>query len=113
MPRPPASAFRSPPCPPAELDLLMRSVWQSVSTRLWPRLATARPAATRNPAARQHVRAAALATAEAVEGRLLFAADPVINEFLAINNNGLVDFEGVRSDWIELYNPNAETVSLN
>jgi hypothetical protein len=58
------------------------------------------------------MRAAARVAAEAIEGRLLFAADPVINEFLALNNNGLV-FEGNHSDWIEIYNPNAETISLN
>ncbi len=64
-------------------------------------------------APRDRTRAAARAAAEAIEGRLLFAADPVISEFLALNNNGLVDFEGNRSDWIEIHNPSAETLSLN
>ena len=31
---------------------------------------------------------------------------PVLNEFLAINDNGLQDEDGVESDWLEIYNPN-------
>jgi hypothetical protein len=36
----------------------------------------------------------------------------VINEFLAINEAGLTDSDGVTSDWIEIYNSGATTVSL-
>jgi hypothetical protein len=37
----------------------------------------------------------------------------VINEFLASNQEGLVDGDGNHSDWIELYNGTNETVSLD
>jgi len=36
----------------------------------------------------------------------------VINEFLAVNETGLTDSDGVASDWIEIYNSGATTVSL-
>src|SRR5687767_6288490 len=36
----------------------------------------------------------------------------VINEFLAVNDTGLTDSDGVAADWIEIYNPGATTVSL-
>ena len=35
-----------------------------------------------------------------------------ISEFLAINNSGLVDRDGARSDWIELHNPTGADVNL-
>jgi Lamin Tail Domain/Chitobiase/beta-hexosaminidase C-terminal domain len=43
------------------------------------------------------------------------AAAPVlrINEFLASNQNGLVDFEGDAEDWIELYNDGDVPVDLS
>lgn len=37
---------------------------------------------------------------------------PVISEFLAVNTGGLRDEDGDSSDWIELYNPGPEAVSL-
>ncbi|HUR56516.1 MAG TPA: CotH kinase family protein [Opitutaceae bacterium] len=40
-------------------------------------------------------------------------ADPVINEFLASNSANLADDDGVYSDWIELFNPDAAAVNLN
>ena len=39
-------------------------------------------------------------------------ADVVISEFMAINNNTLIDVDGDYSDWIELYNTSSSTVSL-
>ena len=39
-------------------------------------------------------------------------ADVVISEFLANNNTGLVDEDGARQDWIELYNDGASAVNL-
>ncbi len=41
------------------------------------------------------------------------AAQPVINEILASNQEGLQDEDGDRSDWIELYNPGPGAVALS
>ena len=53
---------------------------------------------------------------EPLEERLLFSTQtpntPMITEFLATNNNGLVDNHGHTSDWIEIYNPNSTTLDL-
>ncbi|HET6407095.1 MAG TPA: chitobiase/beta-hexosaminidase C-terminal domain-containing protein, partial [Chthoniobacteraceae bacterium] len=44
---------------------------------------------------------------------LVRAFDPVfISEFLASNETGLVDEDGDRSDWIEIYNSSSTTVNL-
>ena len=40
------------------------------------------------------------------------AADPVISEFCASNQNGLQDENGDRPDWIEIHNPDATTADL-
>ena len=40
------------------------------------------------------------------------AADVVINEFMAVNDNGLRDEDGDTSDWIELYNTTDSAVDL-
>ena len=37
----------------------------------------------------------------------------VLNEFLADNGSGLLDEDGTKQDWIEIYNPNAFAVSAN
>ena len=37
----------------------------------------------------------------------------VINEFMAVNRTGATDGTGVRADWIELYNPSDQWVSLS
>ncbi|MEI6809789.1 MAG: CotH kinase family protein, partial [bacterium] len=50
--------------------------------------------------------AACLLTAVANGGQI------VINEFLAVNNNGRVDKYGATSDWIELYNQTASPIDL-
>lgn len=39
-------------------------------------------------------------------------ASPLITEFLASNNSGLLDEDGTRQDWIEIYNPDAAPVDL-
>ena len=63
---------------------------------------------TTTPAKRRHRFAF-----EALEPRVMLDAGPLrINEFLAINNNGLQDADGQRSDWIEIHNPTAGPVDL-
>jgi len=46
-----------------------------------------------------------------IYGKPSFSA-PIINEFLAANNSGLVDEDGAVSDWIEIHNPADAPVSL-
>src|SRR6185437_4221636 len=55
----------------------------------------------------------ARAVAEMLEPRILMAADPIINEFLASNNRTNIHEDGDPSDWIEIYNPNSTSISLN
>src|SRR5258706_1662799 len=54
---------------------------------------------------------------EQLEQRLLFSTQtpgaPMITEFLAANNNGLVDNHGHTSDWIEIYNPQVSNFDLS
>lgn len=38
---------------------------------------------------------------------------PIITEFVASNKDSLIDSDGDSSDWIEIYNPTAETLSLD
>ena len=55
------------------------------------------------------------AAVEPLEPRLLLSNGPLITEFMASNGGGpgsLLDGNGASSDWIEIYNPTAETVSL-
>ena len=47
-----------------------------------------------------------------LEPRQMLAALPVINEFLASNSGGLVNDNGNRSDWIEIYNAGDQVVNL-
>ncbi|MEX2188923.1 MAG: CotH kinase family protein [Pirellulales bacterium] len=49
---------------------------------------------------------------ESLEPRMMLAADPVISEFMAINNSTLQDGEGRYSDWIEIHNPGDAAVDL-
>ena len=44
--------------------------------------------------------------------RIAFPADPRINEFMASNKSTLVDEDGDRSDWIEIYNPGTTPIDL-
>lgn len=51
---------------------------------------------------------------ESLESRHLLAAAPLlISEFLADNDNALVDGDGNSSDWIEIHNPTATAVNLD
>src|SRR6266705_2990767 len=53
---------------------------------------------------------------EPLEQRLLFTQTldmPMITEFLAANNNGLVDNHGHTSDWIEIYTPQVSNFDLS
>src|SRR5215213_9997130 len=67
----------------------------------------------RRDSGRAAVPRAARAVAEAVEARVLFAAEPVISEFMALNDHGLVDDLGRRSDWVEIHNPGTDPLDLN
>ncbi len=40
------------------------------------------------------------------------AADPIITEFLASNQNGIRDEDGNRSDWVEIHNPDTTPADL-
>jgi Ca2+-binding RTX toxin-like protein len=51
--------------------------------------------------------------AEMLEPRVLMAVAPIINEFLASNDNTNADADGDSSDWIEIYNPNATPINLD
>src|SRR5688572_9538865 len=76
---------------------------------------TERSATIRRGRARPVARAAARAAravAEAVERRVLLAADPVISEFLALNDNGITDADGEHSDWIEIHNRGDEPANM-
>ena len=44
---------------------------------------------------------------------LMTPGQPIISEFLAINDTGLQDADGDRSDWIELHNPTPSDVNLD
>ena len=43
----------------------------------------------------------------------MLAAEPIINEFLRQNNTINKDEDGDASDWVEIYNPNTTSISLN
>ena len=45
--------------------------------------------------------------------RLSTAADPRIDEFMASNKATLVDEDGDKSDWIEIYNPGTTAINLD
>ena len=51
--------------------------------------------------------------AELLEPRRLLAANVVISEFLASNNNGITDSFGAHSDWIEIHNAGDATADLH
>jgi Ca2+-binding RTX toxin-like protein len=48
-----------------------------------------------------------------LESRVLMAVGPIINEFLASNEDTNSDEDGDASDWIEIHNPNSTPISLN
>lgn len=49
---------------------------------------------------------------QALEARLLLAAQPIVTEFLASNDDGLLDDNGNSTDWIEIFNAGDESVDL-
>ncbi|MEX2188476.1 MAG: CotH kinase family protein, partial [Pirellulales bacterium] len=49
---------------------------------------------------------------ETLESRLVLDGGPVITEFMANNNTGIVDEDGDRSDWIEIYNDGPTAANL-
>lgn len=49
---------------------------------------------------------------EGLEPRLTRDAEPVISEFLAVNEGGLQDGFERSPDWIEIYNPSEQAISL-
>ncbi|MBN2473869.1 MAG: lamin tail domain-containing protein [Pirellulales bacterium] len=52
-------------------------------------------------------------TLETLESRLVLdGTTPLISEFMAINEGGLVDEDGDFSDWIEIHNPDASALDL-
>ncbi len=50
---------------------------------------------------------------ERLELRFVLSASPVISEFMALNQDTLADEDGDFSDWIEIHNPGAESISLD
>ncbi|QDU56982.1 lamin tail domain-containing protein [Aeoliella mucimassa] len=49
---------------------------------------------------------------EKLEPRYTLSTTPLITEFMASNDSTLFDGDGNASDWIELYNPTAESIDL-
>lgn len=49
---------------------------------------------------------------ETLEQRAMLAAQPIITEFLASNSDGILDGNGVTSDWIEIYNAGDTAIDL-
>jgi hypothetical protein len=50
---------------------------------------------------------------ERLESRHVLSAVPLITEFLASNDNGLLDEDGASSDWIEVYNAGDTALDLD
>jgi hypothetical protein len=50
---------------------------------------------------------------ESLEPRVVLAADPLITEFMASNDETLRDNDGTSSDWIEIFNPDADPLDLS
>jgi len=50
---------------------------------------------------------------ERLEARLLLSGQPVITEFMAVNDSVLADEDGEYSDWIEIHNPTDSDIQLN
>ena len=50
---------------------------------------------------------------EPLEPRLLLDGTPLITEFMADNDETLLDKFGESSDWIEIYNPTTEPINLD
>ncbi len=50
---------------------------------------------------------------ERLEARWVMDGLPLITEFMALNESGIQDEDGDRSDWIEIYNPGPDDFNLN
>ena len=50
---------------------------------------------------------------EALEPRVVLSVSPIISEIVASNDTTLSDQDGADSDWIEIYNPGNEPLSLD
>jgi hypothetical protein len=50
---------------------------------------------------------------ESLERREMLAGDPIITEFMASNEDTILDGNGRASDWIEIYNPSRAAVDLS
>ena len=50
---------------------------------------------------------------ECLEPRCVLAGGPIISEFVASNDDSLIDRDGDSSDWIELFNPHDKDLSLD
>ena len=50
---------------------------------------------------------------EPLEPRLVLSTGPLITEFMASNDETLLDGDGNASDWIEVHNPTAEAIDLD
>ena len=50
---------------------------------------------------------------EQLETRCLLASQPIISEFVADNDDSLLDALGESPDWIEIFNPGGESIDLN
>src|SRR3954469_9130702 len=71
------------------------------------------PSRLKRAAGSRVVARAALRALEPLETRqLLSGTDPVINEFVASNQTGLLDDFSTRQDWIEIYNPASTPLNL-
>src|SRR5688500_15880496 len=94
----------------------LRTHWVCVMHQAPRRADTMEPAKRRQQqgtGGRSRLMRAARCALETLEARQLLAGnEPFINEFLANNDTGLADDYGVRSDWIELYNPASTPASL-
>jgi CotH protein/chitobiase/beta-hexosaminidase-like protein/lamin tail-like protein len=49
---------------------------------------------------------------ESIETRLLLSAEPIITEFMALNDSVLVDEDSDYSDWLEIHNPSTSALDL-
>jgi hypothetical protein len=49
---------------------------------------------------------------ERLECRRVFAATPIITEFMASNDGALLDGYGAEQDWVEIFNPGESSVNL-
>ena len=68
----------------------------------------------KNPSRRKQAKASGQLSYQALEPRQLLAGLPIITEFVALASyeNGVVDDNGDRSDWIEIYNAGDADINL-